>query len=298
MKEKSFFKRLTDRLYGGLNMSWPGVLLFAVGAAVLTSVFLIVPAFQNTSFVRMGVTFEAWIFFAVLIMANCKKPLESACKTFVFFLVSQPLIYLFQVPFSAMRWGLFGYYKYWFILTLLTFPAAFIGWYIKKRNWLSLLILAPVLFLLTYSYVEGFQTAAGHFPRLLLMALFCLAQVLLYLAAFTQNRWQKLLGFLVPLAAVLIMLLATPQLSLNSMQFLPDDPVLTEEASITVEDDGFVSVSVERTGTDSMIRVQASKYGETSFSIQDGAVTYRYTLRVYEDDTGHPQVEILPLDQG
>ena len=296
MKEKAFFKRLTDRLYGGLSMTWPVVLLFAVGAAAVTALFLIVPAFQNTSFERMGVTLEAWVFFAVLIMSNCQKPLESACKTFVFFLVSQPLIYLIQVPFSWQGWGLFGYYRFWFILTLLAFPAAYIGWYIKKRSWLSLLILSPILCLLTYDYVCGFQTAAKHFPRLLVMAVFCLAQVLVYLAAFTESRRQKWLGFLVPLVAVLILLLSRPQLELNSAQFLPDDPVLTEEAGITVEDSAFASVSVESTGPDSMVRIQASQYGETTFSIQDGENTYRYKLIIYEDDAGHSQIRIEPIN--
>ncbi len=59
---------------------------FAVGTAVISTVFLIVPIFKNTSFMRMGETLEAWIFFAIIIIANCKKPLESALKTFVFFL--------------------------------------------------------------------------------------------------------------------------------------------------------------------------------------------------------------------
>ena len=61
-------------------MSWRDVILFAVGTAVLTFIFLVVPIFKNTSFERMGVTFEAWIFFAVIIMANCKTPVESALK--------------------------------------------------------------------------------------------------------------------------------------------------------------------------------------------------------------------------
>ena len=100
--EKHLLRRFTDKLYGGLNMSWLTVILFAVATAVLSAVFLLVPVFQNTSFARMGETFEARIFFAIIIMANCKKPLESALKTFVFFVVSQPLIYLFQVPFSEM----------------------------------------------------------------------------------------------------------------------------------------------------------------------------------------------------
>ena len=104
------------------------------GNPVLTAIFLIMPVFRNTSFERMGVYLEAWIFFAIIIMANCKTPLESALKTFIFFLISQPLIYLIQVPFSSMGWQLFGYYRTWFIWTLLTFPMAYIGWYIKKKT--------------------------------------------------------------------------------------------------------------------------------------------------------------------
>lgn len=296
MENKPFFKRLTDTLYGGLSMSWPAVLLFAVGTAVLSACFLIIPVFQNTSFVRMGETVEAWIFFAVLIMANCKKPLEAALKTFVFFLVSQPLIYLLQVPFSWLGWGLFRYYKHWFILTLFTFPAAYLGWYIKKKSWLSLLILAPILGLLTYYYVDGFQTAARHFPRMLVMAVFCLAQVLLYLAAFSENLWQTLLGFLVPLAAVMVILFSTPQLDLNYTQFLPDDPPLTEEASVTLEDAELASVTLERIDSDSIVRIQGSRYGETSFTVLDGENSYRYTLRIFEDDAGHTQVTIVPMD--
>ena len=113
---KSILRRFTDKLFGGLNMSWLSVILFAVGAALLTFAVLMIPAFENTSVRRIGETVEVWILFAVIIMSNCKKPLESALKTFVFFLISQPLIYLLQVPFSWMGWGLFQYYKYWFIL--------------------------------------------------------------------------------------------------------------------------------------------------------------------------------------
>jgi hypothetical protein len=133
-KEKNVFTRLLERVYGGLNMSWLNVILYAVATAVVTAIFLIVPVFKNTSFEFVGVTFEAWIFFAVILMANCKTPLESALKTFVFFLVSQPLIYLIQVPFSEMGWGLFGYYRTWFIWTLFTLPMAYIGWYIRKKT--------------------------------------------------------------------------------------------------------------------------------------------------------------------
>ncbi|MBQ2468232.1 MAG: hypothetical protein II503_00985, partial [Clostridia bacterium] len=184
--KRNILKRLTEKVYGGLDMNWLTVILFAVGTAILTAVFLVIPIFNDTSFERMGVTFEAWIFFAVLIMANCKKPLDSALKTFVFFLISQPLIYLFQVPFSDMGWSLFGYYKNWFIWTLFTFPMAFVGWYIKKKNWISLLILAPVLFILTGDCIGAFGHTFRHFPYLIVTALFCLGQILIYLYAFTD----------------------------------------------------------------------------------------------------------------
>ena len=290
--EKLTLKRITEKMYGGLHMNWFAVIALAVGTAILTAVFLLVPVFKDTSFERMGVTFEAWIFFAILIMANCRKPMESACKTFVFFLISQPLIYLFQVPFSPMGWSLFGYYRYSFIWTLCTFPMAFVGWYIKKKNWLSLLILAPVLFLLTSDYVGGFQSAYRHFPRLIVMTLFCLGQVLLYLFIFTENKWQKLLGFIVPLAAVILFLLIRPQVQINGTQFLPDDPVLTENAVLAVEDGGKAVISIESTGPDSMIRIQADRYGTTGFEITDGETTYRYILEIYEAENGSSQISI------
>lgn len=295
MEKKSRLRRLTDKVYGGLPMSWPAVLLFALAAAIVTAVVLIVPIFKNTSFERMGVTLEAWIFFAVIIMANCKKPLESALKTFVFFLVSQPLIYLFQVPFSYMGWGLFGYYRTWFIWTLLTFPMAYIGWYINKKNWWSLLILAPVLLLLSMEGLGCARAAALRFPRLLIAALFCLGQVLLYLYVFTEKRAQKLIGLL-PLAAALVILLARPQVQLNASVFLPDDPVLTEAAVVSVEDESLAEISVAHTGEDSMIRVQAGKYGTTGFMIHDGENEYRYMLTIYQDEGGHDQIRIDPAD--
>ncbi len=285
-------KQFLNKLYGGLRFTWPLLIAFSVGAAVLTAAFLIIPAFENTSFQRMGVYLEAWIFLAVILMANCKTPLESALKTFVFFLISQPLIYLLQVPFSSMGWGLFGYYRYWFVWTLLTFPMAFVGWYITKKNWLSVLILSPVLAFLGVTMVEALRQTVYHFPRLLITALFCLGQILLYLYVFTSSHWQKLAGALAALAAAAFILLTTSGVDINCTMFLPDDPVLTEAAVVSVEDADLAAVSVESPGEDSMVRNQTEKISSTSFTIRDGAQEYRYALEIYMDNEGHPQIEI------
>ena len=285
-------KNLLDKLFGGLNMNWLTVVLFAVGAAVLTAVFLIVPVFKNTSFERMGVFLEAWIFFAVIIMANCKKPLESALKTFVFFLISQPLIYLIQVPFSPMGWSIFSYYPRWLIATLITFPLAFVGWYITKRNWLSVLILAPVLaFLGTVVYESGLR-CVRQFPHLLVTALFCLLQIILYILAFFPDLPKKMVGLLVPIAAAAVLGLTAPKVDVNATDFLPDSPTLSESAEVVMDENPVAEVSIESTGKDSMVRIHAADFGTADFVIRDGKQEYAYTLEVFEDENGHSQLRI------
>lgn len=293
MGNKNLIRQVTDKVFGGLNMSWLLVILLAVGSAVLTAVFLIVPVFENTSFHRMGELFEAWILFAVIIMSNCKKPLESALKTFVFFLISQPLIYLLQVPFSQMGWQLFGYYKYWLIWTILTFPMAFVGWYIQRKNLVSLLILSPVLFYLTSCYLESFRFTFRHFPLMLVTGVFCLAQTILYLYAFTPKLWQRLAGFFVPFALILTAMLIIPRLSFSGNEFLPDSPVLTDAAVVETEDNDFVEISIDQTGEDSMVRIIANDYGTADFTVKDGGKDYHYSIEIYEDNGGHPQTRIV-----
>ena len=87
----------------------------------------LVPALHDTSFHTIAVTLEVWILFGILIIMNSRSNLDAALKCFVFFLISQPLVYLIQVPFSPLGWQLFGYYQFWFIWTLLCFPMGFVG---------------------------------------------------------------------------------------------------------------------------------------------------------------------------
>ena len=289
MENKNILRRFTDKLFGGLNMSWPVVIIFAVATAVVTAVFLIVPVFQNTSFIRMGETMEAWVLFAVIIMSNCKKPLESALKTFVFFLISQPLIYLFQVPFSELGFGLFMYYKYWAIWTVLTFPMALVGWFITKRNWLSLLILSPILLLLMFTSVNSFMFTFRHFPHQLITALFCLAQVLLYLYAFTPKWIQRAIGFFVPLIAVVVFAVLTPKNAYSGNYFLPGDPVLSDQAVVTIDNPDLADIRVQE---QNQVYVSAKDFGTSDFTITDGGKEYHYTIELYEDDEGHSQMKI------
>lgn len=165
------------------------------------SSILLVPA--NNSFHDIAVNLEAWVLFALIIITNCEKPLESSLKTFVFFLISQPLVYLLQVPFSTLGWGIFGYYKYWFMITLLTLPGAFIGWYVKKTHILSGLILSVMLVLLAFQGISYIKEMTGSFPGHLLSCMFCFAQIPLYIIVILKNKYARITATVISFAAII-----------------------------------------------------------------------------------------------
>lgn len=277
--EHTIQPRFLEKLYGGLPMGWPVVILLAVGAAVLTTVFLVVPAFKGTSFERMGVYLEAWFVPAILIMVNSEKPLESALKTFVFFLISQPLIYLMQVPFTTLGWGIFMFYKRWFLMTLVTFPMAFVGWYITKRNWLSVLIFAPVLAFLGYT---AYKCAAGN-PAYLLAAVFCALQIIVYVLAFFPGVLQKIVGLAIPVIVAVVLSFTMTHVDLTGEEPLPENPSFSEDAVMLMDWNETFNIQLidPQTGK---VYFHASDYGTISFAVQDGDTVYHYTLEVYKDN--------------
>ncbi|MBQ7504818.1 MAG: hypothetical protein IJT79_05815 [Ruminococcus sp.] len=290
---KSKLRRCTDTLFGGIKMSWLKVIIFAVASAVVTTIFLTVPIFADTSFQEMGVSYEAWILFAIIIMTNCEKPLESALKTFVFFLISQPLIYLMQVPFSYMGWGLFGYYYFWFILTLCTFPMAFVGWYLKKRNWLSLLILSPMLVFLTIQGEGYFAKAIANFPSHIIAAIFCFAQIALYLYAFFDGAVKRLIGLVPVVASLAVILIFLNAVDVSVSTDLPDSPGFSSSAVIELGDSSYGEAQIVD-AEDGYVNVHMTKYGKTTLTVKDGDKTYKYYVEA-KSDNGVNLVEITEM---
>ena len=182
------------KLFGGIDLTWPKLIAAAVFAGAFTALMAIIPALHYTSFIAITATFEGWILFGILIIMNSKSNLDAAWKCFVFFLISQPLVYLIQVPFSPLGWGLFGYYKYWFIWTLLCFPMGYIGYYMKKDKWWGYLILLPMILLTALSYQTYFSNFLFSSPRYLLVTLFCAAAMILYPVVIFENRKIRAFG--------------------------------------------------------------------------------------------------------
>lgn len=185
------------KLFGGIDLSWKKLIIFAIIAAVYTATMAIIPITKDTSFRDIAATFEWWILFGIIIICNSKSKLDSALKCFVFFLISQPLIYLLQVPFSWQGWHLFSYYKYWFIWTLLTIPMGYIGYYIKKDNIFSAIILLPMLVLLSLTGLSYFKSAYQNFPHHLLSGIFCFTAITLIILGVLNNKKNIIASFII-----------------------------------------------------------------------------------------------------
>ncbi len=168
-----------SKLFGGLKMGWPGVIMFAIGAGLVTGILASIPATDGTSFRDISISYEWWVIFAFIIASNCRKNWESALKTFVFFLISQPLIFAVEVLLGAVVADMAWYYYscIWGPATLFTLPGGFIAYYIQKQNAIGPIVLGlgcTLQLILGVSYtLKAVQTPPFH----LLSALVCFASV-------------------------------------------------------------------------------------------------------------------------
>ena len=251
--------------FGEQNITWANVILLAIATAVYTAVINLIPALKNTSFQDIAVYPDAWFLFAIFIIVNCKKWWEASLKCFVFFLISQPLIYLIEVPFSALSWGLFQYYKYWFVVTLLTLPGAAIAFQLKKKNWLSVLILSVATGYLSAACITHFDSALAHFPYHLLSAIFCLALSIFFVFVLLDRKEHRAAALGI-IAAVIIALAASTWIFTGGST----TELLLEEGrwTCTIEDKSVAEVTVTD-GNHAIIT--SKKNGSTTLCFENAA---------------------------
>ena len=285
------------KLFGGINLTYPKLIIFAVIAAVYTAVMAIIPITSDTSFRDISISFEVWILFGIIIIMNSKSPVDSALKCFLFFLISQPLIYLIQVPFSHMGWQIFTYYKTWFIWTLLTLPMGFIGYFIKKDKPWGLLILSPILALLAYHYGNFLGETRTFFPYHILSTVFCLVTLILYPLVLFQDKTIKKIGLVISivfiLAATAYVFVKGPtsyKTSLMSNGYRIDETgeVIhfddTYKVYLKDKSYGELSIGYEEGLEDYLINADFRKIGKTEFTIEapDGTKTV-FTIDIGRD---------------
>ena len=242
-------------LFFDQNLTWPKLIGFSIICGVVTGGITLIPALDSTSVHNIAVCFEAWILLAMFIILNSKSPLEAGLKTFVFFLISQPLCYLVQVPFVMDGFGIFRYYPYWAVLTVLTLPGGMTAWFVKKQNWLSVVLMSVILLVLSIELTGHFVTMTKFFPSQLLAVLFIPAEMALLIAVVFTDKTKRIVMFVICLALIggcaLNHYLNPPKISVSCQ--LPDNgpySIVKADESITAEikDGCFLSVTGSQNG--------------------------------------------------
>lgn len=193
------------KLFGGLTITWKRLIIFAIVSGVYTGIMAMLPIVQNTSFKDISMSFEWWVLFGIIIIVNSASARDAAQKCFIFFLISQPLVYLVQVPFSPDGFSIFRFYPGWFVWTLFTVAMAYIGYQMKKQRWWGLLILAPMLLFVGFHYENFLSTAISFFPNHTLSAVFCVITLIVYPLCIFENKTLKRIGLVISLVIILLM---------------------------------------------------------------------------------------------
>ena len=251
------------KLFGEYDMTWKKVIVFAIISAIYTALINEVLFLRDTSFQDIAISYECWILFAVFIIVNCKNYKDAALKCFVFFLISQPLIYLIEVPFEPEGFGIFRFYKFWFVITLLTIPGAAVAYQIKRNDWISVLVLTIANGLLVFIASKYLNSCIGKFPNHLLSLIFCIALAVFMIFVFIKEPKKKIASLL------LVPVMFAACCFINDVSFKPR----TQEVEIGIGDyliNNENSEIVDAVMEDGKIIFTAKGQGTACVEIKDG----------------------------
>ena len=260
------------KIFGGINLTWPKLIILAIVAGIYTAIMAMLPIAKDTSFSDLTVTFEVWIFFGIFIIMNSKSAKDSALKCFIFFLISQPLVYLVQDTINHSSLFL-TYYRFWVVWTIACIPMGFIGYYMKKDKWWGLLILAPMLLFTAVEYSGYLSRTMFSFPRHLLTTIFCMGALIIYPLAIFENKKIKITGVVISgmmiFLVVLVCIMKPPVYSTyilsNDEKYQFDD---SYKAHLLDKKYGDLKIECDDETKDCMIRANFKKAGKTELILE------------------------------
>lgn len=272
------------------NITYKKVIIFSVICGIITGIIPLIGVLGKTSIHNVSVCFEMWIFLAMYIILKSKKPVEAGIKTFIFFLISQPLCYLVQVPFYRDGFGIFMYYPYWFKLTLLTLPGGMIAWYTKKENILSMLILSVANGLLVFELYTHFIELINKFPYQMLAVLFIIFELLFFINVIFKDKKKKIILY-ISLIVMLIPIIAIKYINNHSNIPQIKTAVLTLDEDVEyalIYKDEEIDVDIDG----NMIIASGRDTGRYIFKIKDGnGNTIDMSFEVMDDGSNLEVIE-------
>ncbi len=206
-----------NKIFGGLRMTWRNVILFAIAAGAYTGAVMLIPALRNTSFQDIGIAFEWWVIFAVIVVVNCNKSWEAMLKCFVFFLISQPMVYLVEMIFGSLSFEMAWYYyrAVWFKATLLTLPGGFIAFFCKKQNIFGSIVMALGNTILAAMGFYYFTKMVEDFPHHIISLAVCVAGILVMGICIQKAALRRVIAVAGPLVLAAVGLIGLSLLQID-----------------------------------------------------------------------------------
>ena len=267
------------KMFGGINLTWKKLIIMAIIVGIYTGIMAMLPIVKDTSFSDLTVTFEVWIFFGIFIIMNSKSAKDSALKCFIFFVISQPLVYLVQDVIKHSNL-FFTYYRFWIAWTIACITMGFVGYYMKKDKWWGLLILVPMLLFTAVECAGYFSKAMFSFPRHLLTTIFCICALIIYPLAIFNNKKIKIVGVVISGILIILMILAciinppiySTNILSNDGKYQFDD---SYKAYLLEKKYGDLKIDCEDETKDCMILAEFKKAGKTELILEspDGKKT-------------------------
>ncbi|MDO4490852.1 MAG: hypothetical protein Q4B85_07295 [Lachnospiraceae bacterium] len=197
------------QLYGNMQMTWFRVILFAILAGFYTGAVMCMPFLWDTSFQDIGICFEWWVIFAVIIVVNCDKGWEAMQKIFLFFLISQPMVYLVEVVYGKLTFDLGWHYyrRIWLPMTFLTIPGGLIAWFCKKQNVAGAIILGLGNTILALEAISHGAMAANRFPHHILSVVICVASIITMSINIQKEKKNRMVALLLPVVLTIVLMI-------------------------------------------------------------------------------------------
>lgn len=297
--KKNQFLEFFRKIFGGTEISWKFLVIFAVSIGVFVGILVRIPFLENTSFTDIAVVLDMWIVLAIFIITNAKTRKEAILKTFVFFLISQPLIYLTEASINSLFFGVdffaqislyFNNYYFhggnWFLWTLLTIPGAAIAFEIKKENFFAPFILSVATgFLAAIGGFGMFNSIFRTFPNHLLNNILCLFFAFSLGFIILKNKRQKIINLVISIVLFLAGVIGFFVTNFGNFEktYSIDYAEGTTFSEITSPNESAVKVEVSEGGK-KLNFTSSEVYGTFEIELEDSAgETHNYIVESSRD---------------
>lgn len=271
------------KVFGETNISWKFLIIFSCVIGLIVGILNRIPSLNNTSFQDIAIVLDMWIILAIFIIVNCKSWKEAVAKCFIFFLISQPLIYFTEVLIDVFinnadfKNTFLLYFKNyyigagWLFNTFLTIPGAYIAYQIKKNNILSAIILSVATAYLTFAGTDGLiKIFLGGFPYHLLNTIICLSMAYILIFVILNNKKERIIATLLTTLGVIIAIINL--FVSNNTPIIASEEITFDEGikiiNCVVSDENIAKVALDEEGK--YMNVYSSKeIGTTEIKLTD-----------------------------